>query len=77
MSKPAITYCCLHAKHEVKPIHLNRGLNETGCGEVYNAVQHIWIQRSVAISNTEGKRKCDETIFHSRYYWIYLRADHT
>lgn len=26
MSKPAITYCRLHAKCEVKPLHLSRGL---------------------------------------------------
>lgn len=41
-SKPAITYCCLHARHEVQPINLNGGLlMKWALEKVYKAAKHL------------------------------------
>lgn len=56
-NKPTIPSCCLHAKGEVKPIHLKGGLLMNQAVGICGAVQHTWIQRSNAISNGKSKEK--------------------
>lgn len=71
MSKPAIRYCCLHAKREVQTVNLNGGLNEMGFEKVCNAVKHLDSEISCLLKHS-SERKHDETIPHRRCCWFCL-----